>query len=216
MAADQPAISGFGSGVIADSLRELGHLDRTAGPGLLPLDPSWRFAARCRTARWVKTDELDAGNYLELAALIDGCRAGECIVMGAAEGAAPGSVWGELCATAAAARGCAGVVIDGHLRDSLRLLEVGVPTFARGALAQDYQGRARLMELDVEIVCGGVVVRPGDIVTADLDGVVFTPAEIEADVLREAVHKAGQEEAIARALAAGRTLAEAVRATGTL
>lgn len=216
MAAGPPEMARFGSGIIADALRELGHLDRTASPGLLPLGPHWRMAGRCRTARWVKSSELDAGNYLLLAQLIDSCRPGECIVMGAAVGAEPGSVWGELCATAASARGCAGVIVDGYIRDTLRLLEIGVPTFARGALAQDYQGRSRLVEVDSEIVCGGVLVRPGDLVTADVDGVVFTAAELEDDVLVQAALKAEQEEAIASTLAAGRTLTEAVRATGTL
>lgn len=136
--------------------------------------------------------------------------------MGSADGAAPGSVWGELCATAAAARLLGGVVIDGYLRDSLRLLEVGLPTFATGALARDYQGRSRLAECDTEIICGGVIVQPGDLVVADVDGIVFVPAQLEGDVLREATHKVEQERVIAQALAAGKTLTEAVLTTGTL
>jgi 4-hydroxy-4-methyl-2-oxoglutarate aldolase len=216
MRADPPTLAVFGSGLIADALREVGHLDRTVFPALAPLAQGWHVVGRCRTAHWVQTTEVDAGNYLELARLIDRCQPGECIVMGSSDGASPGSVWGELCATEAVKRRLGGVVIDGYLRDTLRLLEVGLPTFSAGALARDYQGRSRLAEYDTEIICGGVTVRPGDLVVADVDGVVFVPAQLEGDVLREATKKLGQEREIAQALAAGKTLTEAVLAAGTL
>jgi hypothetical protein len=69
----------------------------------MPSAWGWHLGGRGRSARRVAALQSDAGNYLELARLIDGCRSSECIAMGSGEGAVPGSVSSEPYANATTA-----------------------------------------------------------------------------------------------------------------
>jgi 4-hydroxy-4-methyl-2-oxoglutarate aldolase len=86
------------------------------------------------------------------------------------------AMFGSAIAARLKAVGCAGVVIDGAVRDVRELNEVGLPVFARGVTPAAY----RLMEgpgsINACIQCGGVAVAAGDVIRADLDGVVVVPA----------------------------------------
>lgn len=103
------------------------------------------------------------------------------------------ALWGDRMARLAAARGVAGVVIDGAVRDAAGIEELGFPVFA-AAIVPTPPRREAEGETGVPIVCGGISVSPGDWVVGDRDGVVVIPA---ADVERIA--------ASARELAAGET-----------
>ena len=85
------------------------------------------------------------------------------------------ALWGGLTTQAALAKGVAGVVIDGAIRDSAEIARSRLPVFApaivAGAGGAEYAG-----ELQVPIQCGGVVVNPGDWLVGDEDGVVAIPA----------------------------------------
>ena len=85
--------------------------------------------------------------------------------------------WGELLSTAARARGAAGCVTDGLVRDIRFIREMGFPVFARGAVPLDSKGRGAMIKMDVPVECGGAAVKPGDWIFADLDGVVIIPSE---------------------------------------
>ena len=206
----------YGSSVVADALRDLGYPDRTAAQGLLPVNREHVAVGRARTARFEPVAPDDNRGFLPLAAFIDSVEPGEVLVLGAAEGASPGSVWGEICSTAAAGRRCAGVVIDGFMRDQLALECMELPVFSRGAFSQDCLGRSMVSETGTEAVCGGVRVATGDWVVADMDGVVFVPRALEAQVLEAAEEKRRAEQALLEAVAAGRSLKEAVESIGTL
>lgn len=86
------------------------------------------------------------------------------------------AVWGELLTLAAIQRGITGAVIDGAVRDIDAIQRSGFPIFARGHTPagphKGWQG-----DQNVSISCGGVVVRPGDLVVGDADGVVVVPHE---------------------------------------
>ena len=207
---------GLGSSVVADALRDLGHGDRTAAPGIAPVDRHHAAAGPVRTARFEKVTPEDARGFGPLAAFIDSCRPGEVLVLGAAEGASPGSVWGEICSTAAHQRGCAGVVVDGYMRDQLALERGEPPVFSRGSFPQDCLGRSMVAETGTDTVCGGVRVTTGDWVVADVDGVVFVPQAALDEVVAAAEAKRRAELALLDAVAAGESLAAAVERTGTL
>ena len=92
------------------------------------------------------------------------------------------SFWGELLSTAAKYRGCRGVVLDGPTRDSTAIRAMGFPVFHVGFHPADSLGRLDVVDHNVPIECGGVLVYPGDLVLADHDGVVIVPnAAAEAD-----------------------------------
>lgn len=83
--------------------------------------------------------------------------------------------WGELLSTAAVARGARGAIVDGLVRDVRRIQEMRFPLFAAGFKPVDSKGRARVTAYGVPVECGGVLVRPGDLIFADLDGVGARP-----------------------------------------
>ena len=85
---------------------------------------------------------------------------------------------------------------------------MGFPVFHAGIRPLDSKGRGRVMAIDVPVRCGGVLVRPGDLIFADFDGVVVIPRHVEDEVLRRAEEKAGKESATRRELLEGRTLRE--------
>ena len=93
---------------------------------------------------------------------------------------------GELSATALAKGGCRGAVIDGGARDIEYILEQDFPVFSAYRSPADAPPRWRLTDWDLPITIGEVKIRPGDIVIADLDGVVVVPADIAESVLLQA------------------------------
>jgi 4-hydroxy-4-methyl-2-oxoglutarate aldolase len=103
----------------------------------------------------------------------------------------PYAVWGGNVSKGMKHRGAAGVVIDGAARDPEEAEAVGFPVFARaqGTAAPPYDGYG---EVNVPIACGGVVIRPGDIIVADRNGAVAVPPEAAEWVLQQVTElKAG-------------------------
>jgi 4-hydroxy-4-methyl-2-oxoglutarate aldolase len=205
----------LGSSIVADALRDIGRLDQTARHGLVPVNHRHACAGLARTAHFEPVPE-DERDFLPLARFIDSAWPGDVLVLDHAPDAPPGSVWGEICSTAATARGAAGVVIDGFMRDQLALEATALPLFSRGAHSRDCLGRSMVRATDVPIEVGGVAVAPGDVVVADIDGVAFFGAELLDELLPACEEKARAEEALMAAVGAGGSLADAVARVGTL
>lgn len=140
--------------------------------GIKPLDSSWRVCGPAFTVRPEHTDDLLMG---ELAGKY--AQPGDVIVVDAG-GRPDRACWGIGMSMAARERGCAGVVLDGYCMNGALLTRerVQLPVFARGLVASA-SGAERAGWLNVPVVCGGVIVRPGDIVLGDCDGVVVLPVE---------------------------------------
>lgn len=106
----------------------------------------------------------------------------------AAQGTTDVAFLGEIVTKIAQKQGIAGIVIDGCVRDSLAIEEGTFPVFAKGAIpkipAANYLG-----QVQKTVVCADVVVRPGDIICADADGIVAVPAEKTNQVLQKAMEK---------------------------
>ncbi|HZO37064.1 MAG TPA: RraA family protein [Solirubrobacteraceae bacterium] len=117
--------------------------------------------------------------------------------------------WGEILSVAAVARGLGGLVIDGGVRDVDRLIDIGLPIFAAGVClrgtGKDPDADGRLGE---PVVIGTTLVRTGDVVVGDRDGVVVVAtedADAVADAARERLRK---EEDVMTQLRAGATTLE--------
>ncbi|HEU0116522.1 MAG TPA: hypothetical protein VFQ80_17660, partial [Thermomicrobiales bacterium] len=94
---------------------------------------------------------------------------------------------GEMVALAAQCRGAAMIVIDGVCTDIVEIRELGIPVFARGTsvLTTKLHGLAS-GAINAEIACGGVVVRSGDVVLADDNGVLVLPVDVAQGVVERA------------------------------
>lgn len=129
----------------------------------------------------VVSDVLDAGGLLnpeepyrlEIEA-VDALQPGDVMVASTSLSQRTCS-WGELLSTAAVARGATGRAIDGHVRDALRIMEMGFPVFATGYRPVDSSSRATVVCFGCPVEVGGVVVRPGDISSATTTGSSSSP-----------------------------------------
>jgi 4-hydroxy-4-methyl-2-oxoglutarate aldolase len=203
--------------VLSDTLDGLGHRHQAMQPGIRPLDEEKVLVGRARTGLYMEVFHVEPGeNPYELEIrLIDDLRPGEVAVLGcgAARRIAP---WGELLSTASIARGAAGCVTDGLVRDTRAIRKLGFPVFHGGIGPLDSKGRGKVMAIDVPIECGGVRVAPGDLVFGDADGVVCIPREIEQQVIEAALDKVAGEDRTRAALARGEKLGEVFARFGIL
>lgn len=157
-----------------------------------PLDMKYRLCGRAVTVH------LPPANNLWLHGAVYEAGAGD-VLIASTQGGYEAGYWGELMAHAAIQRGIAGVVIDGCVRDGLALRRLGLPVFARGQCVKATSKDPRHGGLiNFAIVIGGVVIRPGDWVIGDDDGVIVTPQSLSQKVLRRAKFREEQE---ARAIA---------------
>lgn len=116
--------------------------------------------------------------------------------------------WGELLTNGAIARGAAGAVIDGGIRDSAAILDLGFPVFHRFRAARDAKGRWNVVDMQAPIVAGGVIVNPGDLIVGDSDGVVVVPRNLALEVLIEAEEVVRTETEIRQRVRAGEKVGE--------
>ena len=178
--------------VVSDALDDLGYRDRAMGAHLRPVGPQMKFAGWARTVACMDTYHVDDDPYGTEIAAIDSILPGEVVVVSTG-GSTRNAPWGELLSTAAVARGARGAVVDGLVRDVRRIQELGFPLFAAGMKPVDSKGRGVVTAYNVPVDCGGVLVAPGDLVFADLDGVLAIPAAVIHDAVRLATEKATRE-----------------------
>lgn len=106
-----------------------------------------------------------------------------CVIVTATNGAPECGYWGSNNSMAMQANGAVGIVTDGFARDTDEIILQKNPVACGGIGRTIIPGRVELMDVDVPVGCGGVMVRPGDIVGCDWDGVVVVPIEVAEDVL---------------------------------
>lgn len=203
--------------VVCDALDACGYRSQAMHQRLRPLDGErCTFVGRARTAHWVEVDYLPESDPYGLEiAFMDSLGPGD-VVVHSTDHAGTNAPWGELMSTVASVRGCVGCVCDSCVRDCRKIQELGFPVFTAGIRPLDSMGRGKLVEYDVPIRCGEVLVRPGELVFADYDGVVVIPRDVEERVLRMAETKVSQENDSRRDLMAGKTLREVYDKYGVL
>lgn len=203
--------------VLSDTLDGLGYRHQAMRPAIRPLDEEKVMVGRARTGFYMEVFHVapDENPYELEIKLIDDLRPGEIAVLGcgAAETIAP---WGELLSTACMARGAAGCVTDGLVRDIRAIRKLGFPVFHGGIGPLDSKGRGKVMAIDVPIACGGVHIVPGDLVFGDADGVICVPQAIEQTAIAAALKKVEGEEHTREALARGEKLAAVFARYGIL
>jgi len=203
------------SAVVCDALDQLGLKHQSPRVAIRPLTGGGVLVGRCKTTLWEDIDYEDRRPYeLELKA-VDTCRADE-VIIAAAGGSMRSGLWGELLSTAARRSGCAGAIVDGAVRDVVKMTAMGFAVFARGTSPYDSRDRNRVIDIDVPVEIDGVRFSPGDLVIADLDGIVVVPQAVEAQAIGAAWAKVHDENTVRDAIAGGMTAGEAFKKYGVL
>jgi regulator of RNase E activity RraA len=205
----------FYTAVLADALDELGQHDRAMREYLRPLAPEMKFAGYARTILCQDTFYTPSDPYaLEIEA-VDSLLPGEIAVVSTGE-SRRNAPWGELLSTAARARGARGAVIDGLVRDVRAIQRLGFPVFTAGIKPVDSKGRGIVVDYNVPIQCGGIVVTPGDLIVGDFDGIVAIPADLVNETISLAREKISKENHSRQDLLEGAYLAEVYAKYGVL
>jgi regulator of RNase E activity RraA len=187
------------TGAVSDALDRLGFPGVVSG--IACLTGSHRVAGRVVTVKLVAADGRTSKQHLATGA-IEASGRGEVLVIEHRSGEECAG-WGGILSRAAKARGLAGTIVDGMVRDVDEGREIGYPVFARGATPRTARGRVIEEGWNVPVEIGGVEVRPGDLVLADGSGVVFLPKDRVEDILLAAEEIAAKERAMTAAIEAG-------------
>jgi regulator of RNase E activity RraA len=215
---DLTRLRSLGAPLLSDVMDSLGLMQQAMRPFVRPLNEDDILIGRARTGLYMPKYTVTPGEnpYEVEIALVDDLKPGEIPVLACAGPTDRIAPWGELLSTASQARGAAGCVTDGLVRDIKQIRAMQFPVFHGGIGPLDTKGRARMMERDVPIECAGVRVRSGDIVFGDADGVVVIPSERADEVIARAQEKARGEDATRDELRNGKLLAEVFSRHGIL
>jgi 4-hydroxy-4-methyl-2-oxoglutarate aldolase len=143
-----------------------------------------------------------AGDNLMIHAAIEQCRQGDVLVVTTKSESTDG-MFGELLATSCQAHGIAGVVIEAGVRDVADLTAMQFPVFSR-AISSMGTVKETAGSVNIEIVCAGAIVHPGDVIVADADGVVVVQRREAAEVVRLSEERLAKEARNREQLKAGK------------
>ena len=180
---------------------------------LRPLSKETRFVGPALTVR------LEPGNQVDCLDALSVAQSGDVIVVDAA-GETETSIWGGLMSGLCKMKGVIGAVVDGAIRDTDETRDLGFQIFSKAIVPRSthspYSGRMEPIEINVQIQCAGVIVRPGDLVLGDEIGVVVIPLEESARVLVLAREQAEKEEKTRAKIREGKTVEQLLAEFGRL
>jgi 4-hydroxy-4-methyl-2-oxoglutarate aldolase len=189
--ADVDALGTFGTATVHEAIGRRGF----AGPGLRPIQQGVRLAGPAVTV------SSHPGDNLMVHAAVEVCRPGDVLVVATTAPSTHG-MFGELLATSLLARGVRALVVDAGVRDTAELREMGFAVWSRHVSCEGTV-KASPGSVNVPVVLGGVVVRPGDAVCADDDGVVVVPRGEAGWAVEQCRRRVANEDATRARLAAG-------------
>jgi regulator of RNase E activity RraA len=177
--------------------------------GLAQMVPGTRCVGRAVTVREITGRRGDfTSEDFRVAQAIEAAQPGDVLVID--NGGHRVSTFGGLATLAAKLRGIAGLVADGGVRDLEEMIEHKYPIFARHMTPLTGRSRLAITSINEPVSCGGVRVRPGDVIVGDGSGVVCIPAERAAEVAELALGYASDDEKAAAELRNGLTFSAAM------
>ena len=166
---------------VSDAIEQLLHQKRFMSHRMQSIFPT-KFAGTALTVKLVKEENHDPDALSGMLQAIDIGGPGSVYVMQVEDGADTAGM-GGLMGTAMFARGFAGAVIDGGVRDLPQLKRIGFPVYALGPVPSTAVGHYRFAGMNIPVKCDGIDVSPQDIIVADMDGVVVVPRAMAAEIL---------------------------------
>jgi len=148
--------------------------------------------ATARAGGAAVTVSCQPGDNLMIHAALELCQTGDILVVTTTSESTDG-MFGELLAVSSRARGVAGLVIDAGVRDLADITAMDFPIWAKAISAQGTV-KATAGSVNVTVVCAGAIVRPGDVIVGDADGVCVVRREAAAEVARLGLDRVGKEE----------------------
>jgi 4-hydroxy-4-methyl-2-oxoglutarate aldolase len=203
------------SSVISDVLDKLGYREQAMRADINPMWPGAVVAGRAHTCLSVDVYEVKEDHYAMEIEAVDTLKPNDVLV-GGTNCSTETALWGELLSTASRARGARGAIVDGYVRDIVRIAEMQFPLFATGTRPLDSMGRSIVLEYGRPVMCGDVMVNEGDIVFADIDGVIVIPRDIEQKAIELALEKASAEDTVREELLRGAMLGDVYKKYGVL
>ncbi|MFD7657791.1 fumarylacetoacetate hydrolase family protein [Actinosynnema sp. NPDC059797] len=199
------ALGRVSTATLSSQLRKRG-LHHTFLTGLRPSRPDLRLVGTAHTLRFLPLREDQfaerGGGMNAQKRAVESIGPGEVLVIDARGDRGAGTL-GDILALRALKRGAAGVVTDGCLRDSPAFAELDLPAYSGGAHAAVLGRRHVPWEVGVDVACAGVLVRPGDVLVGDAEGVLLIPPALVDEVAADAVAQEREERFVLERVAAG-------------
>jgi regulator of RNase E activity RraA len=200
---------------VSDALEQLTGKKMYLSHKMHPIFPA-KFVGFALTVKLSKDEgNKDPGALSGMLAAIDQGSQNSVWVMLVEDGADIAGM-GGLMGTAMSARGYAGAVIDGGVRDVGQLRKIGFPVYATGIVPSTSVSHYRFAGANIPVTCDGVEVHPGDIVAADADGVVIVPRANAEKVLALAQEMDFKEHSMYSIIEKYKSIQEAVKRFGRL
>lgn len=202
---DSSLIAEIGQFPVSDLHEAMGAI---AGRGHLMTPRMRPIATGQRMVGHAITSNNYPGDNLMIHAALNVAQAGDVLVL--SNGGLPqGALWGDVAATYAAEKGVAGLIIDGPVRDTEALRQMGCKVWST-IVSPSHPEKRGPGAVNVPLVCDGVQVMPGDIIVADDDGVLVVPVRLAPEAIQRARERNETEARIRREIKAGSSLFEIV------
>ncbi|GAB3397305.1 RraA family protein [Humibacter soli] len=205
----------LGSAVLSDTLDSRGLRHQCLASGIAPLETDTVLAGYAFPVTLRRVYDVPETPFEGLVEALDAIGRDEIFVT-PTQRARDIAVWGELLSTACQARGAAGAITDGLVRDTRQVRRLGFPVFSAGTIPYDSMGRHEVDRHGVPCVIDGVRIEPGDLMVGDSDGVVVVPSGIAGEVVEAALAKRASELEFRQAVADGMPATLAFRTFGVL
>jgi regulator of RNase E activity RraA len=200
--------------VVGDILDDLGCSHQFLPQPIQPLREEMKLTGRAMPVVMIDVYGKQKKPFGLLTEALDQLEPGEIYL--ASGGEMRCAYWGEILTATAKKRGAVGAVINGFHRDTPKVLEQNWPVFSRGRFAQDSGVRTQVVDYRCQIEIGQATVQPGELIFADLDGVVVIPKKVEAEVIERALAKARGEKLVRKEIEAGMSSTAAFKKYGIL
>ena len=195
-------LAGCYTGVVYDVLRGRGITECILPPTILPLDPGMVAAGPVFTVRGLPDATVSAHEtLLRWTELLSRAPKGHVVLVQGND--AERALMGELSAETLQFRGVRGYIVDRGCRDTAFIRRLGFPVFCDKATPRDIVGAWVPVAYDEPISFGQVVVRPGDYVLADCDGIVVVPQALVEEVVDAATAAMATEDKVRAAILSG-------------